>query len=847
MSFEDVKNRTQVIFFPDNDAARHEILAVMQHAYETSPTANKLFEDWIKDPSRVIIFNFEPNLAQVRSLLGGDYRIIDIDLNWANSFLYIDNNGTAQGGAARVILHELVHALTTPILEDNWNLIDYKGEAVDFANEIFKELGIPEQNSYIGQSDTSQGPNADHILTLGRHYTFGAAIDRSVVVTPKINVKSTEWDSKNGGDLNDLLIGGKEDNELRGGSGDDFLYGNEGNDTLYGDAGDDYLDGGKGSDRLEGGTGYDQYIVDNQDTIMDEDGSGNVTLSKIGPDNVAIKTVKLGYAWRKEGETEYKDGFGNTFLYTEGKDGNKGHLIINGGLNIEKYDNGDLEIVLVEKPDPMEPIEALADKAAAMPSPIILDLDGDGVETTTLQSGTYFDHAADGFAEKSAWVGKDDGLLVRDLNGNGIIDSGRELFGSETLLANGKKAANGFEALKELDSNGDGVIDALDAAFSELRIWKDANGNGRTDDGELLTLAEAGVQSINLAYTNSNTVDAQGNAHQQIGSYTTTDGQTRKAADVWFAADPMYSIATERVDVPDDIAALPTARGYGKVRDLHQAMAMDSTGELQALVIAFTQADSVADRMALVRQIIYRWSGVQDINPASRINPGWNTVLGDGRKLEALEEFLGEEWVQGNSGWGANPGPDASRALNEAYNLLEALVYGQLMMQSHLKNLFEQIVWSWDKETQTAHGDLSRVALTLSSQIETDRGMGLDALGDFLLSLKATGQLDDVGLDAFKAALLPLGTEVTQTFDAALSGWISNNTGSDGNDLLRGTELDDIIDGKGGDSMNPRFGQCQQRRRFPGHSPANTMPGRSRRMPRFHTKRSSRTCHQIFS
>ena len=60
-------------------------------------------------------------------------------------------------------------------------------------------------------------------------------------------------------------------------------------------------------------------------------------------------------------------------------------------------------------------------------SPLALDLDGDGVETTTVESGVYFDHDDNGFAEKSGWVGKDDGLLVRDINGNGQIDNGTSL------------------------------------------------------------------------------------------------------------------------------------------------------------------------------------------------------------------------------------------------------------------------------------------------------------------------------------------------------------------------------------------------------------------------------------
>ena len=62
-------------------------------------------------------------------------------------------------------------------------------------------------------------------------------------------------------------------------------------------------------------------------------------------------------------------------------------------------------------------------------SPLTLDLDGDGVETVSVNDGVYFDHDGNGFAEKSGWVSKDDAILVRDLNNNGQIDDGSELFG----------------------------------------------------------------------------------------------------------------------------------------------------------------------------------------------------------------------------------------------------------------------------------------------------------------------------------------------------------------------------------------------------------------------------------
>ncbi len=246
-------------------------------------------------------------------------------------------------------------------------------------------------------------------------------------------------------------------------------------------------------------------------------------------------------------------------------------------------------------------------------------------------------HAADGFAERTGWVGADDGLLVRDLNGNNRIDSGRELFGSETLLTNGSKAANGFIALAELDSNHDKKIDASDTAFASLRIWKDKDTDGTTDAGELLSLADAGVQSINLGYTTSNTVDENGNAHKQVGSYTTTGGATRTATDVWFTTDTMVSIAMERLNVPADIAALPDAAGYGKVYSLQQAMVRDTSGKLKNLMLQFAQATTLSQREALVQSIIYQWTGVQDMSPGSR-----GTAIGDARKLEALEQFMGE-------------------------------------------------------------------------------------------------------------------------------------------------------------------------------------------------------------
>lgn len=234
---------------------------------------------------------------------------------------------------------------------------------------------------------------------------------------------------------------------------------------------------------------------------------------------------------------------------------------------------------------PANSIQQLYSTAETTRSPLIVDLDGDGVETTNIANGVYFDHDGNGFAEKSAWVGKDDGLLVRDINGNGQIDNGTELFGNNSVLSNGQKAANGFEALKDLDSNNDGVFNNQDAAWNEVKVWKDSNSNGIVDAGELLTLEQVGITGFDLDYHTQSRDDTNGNAHLQTSTITKADGTTAAITDVWFKTDTANSIDTMNITIPDDIKALPDVAGFGNVHSLHIAMALDESGELKALAV----------------------------------------------------------------------------------------------------------------------------------------------------------------------------------------------------------------------------------------------------------------------
>jgi hypothetical protein len=113
--------------------------------------------------------------------------------------------------------------------------------------------------------------------------------------------------------------------------------------------------------------------------------------------------------------------------------------------------------------------------------------------------------------------------LALDRNGNGAIDDGAELFGSATVLRSGERAANGFAALAELDSNGDGRITPEDAAWSSLRLWSDENGDRVSSTAELSPLSAKRILSIDLGYISARSCDARGNCEIERASFRWAD------------------------------------------------------------------------------------------------------------------------------------------------------------------------------------------------------------------------------------------------------------------------------------------------------------------------------------
>ena len=295
------------------------------------------------------------------------------------------------------------------------------------------------------------------------------------------------------------------------------------------------------TDSLEGGEGFDTYYAGNTDTILDSDGDGKVYFGN---------TLLNGGTLKKESKNVY---IGNGGEYTLAG----GTLTFEKGdetVTINHYDkkSGDLGIILQGDGDPLPDKDKASisypdDKYYFAPnenssSPLILDLNNDSITSEFIyDTNTYFDIEGDEFAQRIGWVQSSDGLLALDKNQDGIINNGSELFGNYSYLDNGTTASDGFDALSRYDSNSDGVIDTNDEIYDTLQVWIDTNQDGTTDSGELKTLTQLNISSIDLNATEVDELE-----HRNHISHTSTftqDGESKIINDVWFTQETTDSKA----------------------------------------------------------------------------------------------------------------------------------------------------------------------------------------------------------------------------------------------------------------------------------------------------------------
>jgi len=192
--------------------------------------------------------------------------------------------------------------------------------------------------------------------------------------------------------------------------------------------------------------------------------------------------------------------------------------------------DGDLDIVSASS---IDDTIAWYENTCDGSDPLVVDLDGDGIQLLGLGSGITFDVDADGMGENVGWFGPDDGMLVMDLDGSGAIENMSEVF-SEVF--NDQSYADSLSALASLDSNTDQVISVGDKQFDDILVWQDSDSDGVSAAPELSTLSDRGITSISLDAASVSEI-LEGNRVDALGEVTLTDDATSTYAEVTFVVD----------------------------------------------------------------------------------------------------------------------------------------------------------------------------------------------------------------------------------------------------------------------------------------------------------------------
>jgi hypothetical protein len=144
---------------------------------------------------------------------------------------------------------------------------------------------------------------------------------------------------------------------------------------------------------------------------------------------------------------------------------------------------------------------------AVRKDPLVINFDGTAAQ---LQNRRFsFDLDADGRSEQVPLLAGNRGYLALDRNGNGKIDSGKELFGPAS--------GDGFAELAEFDSDGNGWIDDNDPVFAQLRVWVQDGSGG----GTLNTAKSHGVGALYLGRAET-PFELKDNANQELGAVRST-------------------------------------------------------------------------------------------------------------------------------------------------------------------------------------------------------------------------------------------------------------------------------------------------------------------------------------
>jgi Ca2+-binding RTX toxin-like protein len=246
--------------------------------------------------------------------------------------------------------------------------------------------------------------------------------------------------------------------------------------------------------------------------------------------------------------------------------------------------------------------------------PVILDLDGNGIQITELSRSTMFvDAGGDGLLHRTAWAAAGNGVLFYDPDNLGEIAEKRQYVFTEW----DPTATSDLEAIASVfDSNGDGVLNSSDAAFADFKVLV-TNADGSTT---AQTLSQLGIVSINLTGDATYIVLPDGSVITGQTTFTRSDSTTGTVADTTLIAEAQG----HRV-----VQAFSTDGSGNRVVD---TTAYGADGEVAYAITSVTSPDG----SAITNTYDDNGDGVVD-----RIQTIDTVTNGDGSTTETLENRLG--------------------------------------------------------------------------------------------------------------------------------------------------------------------------------------------------------------
>ncbi|RYE59172.1 MAG: hypothetical protein EOP48_01740, partial [Sphingobacteriales bacterium] len=478
-----------------------------------------------------------------------------------------------------------------------------------------------------------------------------------------------------GGDGDNSLYGNEGNDKIYGGDNDDFIIGDSGNDTIEGGGGTNDIYGGDGDDSIKGTGEIDNISGDaGKDTIEiwarqgeiyggTEDDiliSHNAQLVHLygdaGKDTLVAQGTGVFLDGGTESDTYEIKGDGTYYVTDNDRDGSLSILgdrvgtVKAKGKNSLVYENSKFTVYVDEHKTTAIVISKQSNTTVIIPhwkadgfgihlsnddsqsddfdnanrqpfrrvDPLTLDLNGNGIDSIAVSTTTpiYFDLDGDGIKSNTGWVGPADGFLAIDLNQNGQIDNGTELFGDATLIPSGRKAVDGFEALNAQDTNNDNILDASDGNWNVLRVWQDMNQDGISQAAEIKTLASLNIERFNLTEKHfqgglQNIAIVNGNVVHTYGSFV-RNGQSSiyapegSTADVFLEQDTYHRTFPDAIPIKASVQPLPEITGSGVLRDLHEAASLSPL--VEASLITLSQATTLGVLRTGIDNLLTNWA-----------------------------------------------------------------------------------------------------------------------------------------------------------------------------------------------------------------------------------------------